>query len=169
MCVRPARPEDLPLLADVERSAGELFRAARLRSSLDFAHTVRLDLLRRAQADGTLWIATGAGDAPVGFVVFSRVGDTAFVDELSVAREAQGRGLGRALMGAAIDVARRRGCRAVTLTTFRDVPWNRPFYEKIGFRMLPEPELPPDLAAILADEASRGLLPDERCAMELRL
>ena len=61
-----------------------------------------------------------------------------------------------------------RGLPGVTLTTFRDVPWNEAFYASCGFRTLAADELTPALRDILADEAHAGLPPDRRCAM-LRL
>jgi hypothetical protein len=42
----------------------------------------------------------------------------------------------------------------VTLTTFRDVPWNAPFYRRLGFEVVDE--LPSGLAAIRAHEAMAG-------------
>ena len=65
--------------------------------------------------------------------------------------------------------ARGAGHRAVTLTTFRDIPWNAPFYESAGFRPLGAPEVGPGLAAIVRDEAARGLDPGQRLAMRREL
>ncbi len=45
------------------------------------------------------------------------------------------------------------------LTTFRDVPWNMPFYARLGFDEVAPNELTPALRAVLADEARRGLDP----------
>jgi hypothetical protein len=45
----------------------------------------------------------------------------------------------------------------VTLTTFRDVPWNRPWYERLGFRVLGEDELGPELRARRDEEEHLGL------------
>jgi hypothetical protein len=42
----------------------------------------------------------------------------------------------------------------VTLTTFRDVPWNGPFYAKLGFRELRH--LSPGLAAMREHERLIG-------------
>ncbi|RUQ46321.1 GNAT family N-acetyltransferase, partial [Corynebacterium pseudodiphtheriticum] len=50
---------------------------------------------------------------------------------------------------------------AVTLTTFKHVPWNAPFYTRLGFK----PETDPRLAQILADEYAHGFEPGSRCAM----
>jgi hypothetical protein len=46
-----------------------------------------------------------------------------------------------------IESARQAAYPAVTLTTFRDVPWNAPFYTRLGFSMLSELRLPAGLAA----------------------
>ena len=45
------------------------------------------------------------------------------------------------------DWAARQGLPAMTLVTFRGVPWNAPYYERLGFRELAAPEVTPGLAA----------------------
>ena len=55
-----------------------------------------------------------------------------------------------------LGVMRERGFPAVTLTTFRDVVWNAPYYERCGFRILLLGEVTPELAAIRRQEAERG-------------
>ena len=44
-----------------------------------------------------------------------------------------GRGIGRALLEAGCDWAAARGYAEITLATYRDVPWNGPFYASEGF------------------------------------
>lgn len=68
-----------------------------------------------------------------------------------------------------IESARQAAYPAVTLTTFRDVPWNAPFYTRLGFSMLSELRLPAGLAAKRALETEHGLPPETRCAMRLTL
>jgi hypothetical protein len=58
-----------------------------------------------------------------------------------------------------------RGDDAVTLSTFRDLGWNGPFYERLGFRVLGEVELTPGLAAVRAHEVDLGLDVDARVVM----
>jgi hypothetical protein len=58
---------------------------------------------------------------------------------------------------------------SLTLTTFRHVPFNAPFYARRGFAEIPAHEQGPELVAQLADEARRGLDPARRVAMRLRL
>lgn len=78
-------------------------------------------------------------------------------------------GIGRCLLRAAIHEGRLRNLASVTLTTFRDVPWNAPFYAMHGFLELGGSELDPRLLARLQDEAKRGFPRDQRCAMRLPL
>lgn len=53
--------------------------------------------------------------------------------------------------------AEARGHSAVTLSTFRDVRWNGPFYRKHGFVDLPEATWTPGMRAIREKEAKHGL------------
>ena len=53
----------------------------------------------------------------------------------------------------------------LTLTTFRAVPWNMAFYARLGFVEIPRGLLRPELAAVVFDEAARGLAPETRVAM----
>ena len=46
---------------------------------------------------------------------------------------------------------------ALTLTTFRDVPWNAPYYARCGFHILDGDEITAGLETIRAREAARGL------------
>jgi hypothetical protein len=53
----------------------------------------------------------------------------------------------------------------VTLTTFRDIPWNGPFYQSMGFEPIASEKLDTRLSAVLADEVRKGLPAARRCAM----
>ena len=86
---------------------------------------------------------------------FSACPDALHLWELAVRRDAQGKGLGKALVEATLALARARGLPAVTLSTFREIPWNAPFYARMGFRELPE--LNPRLAVIQLREDLLGL------------
>jgi predicted N-acetyltransferase YhbS len=80
-----------------------------------------------------------------------------------------GRGLGRALVVEVAEWARREGFPSVTLTTFRHLPWNGPFYARQGFSELAAAELGPELRAALDEEVEHGLDPAKRVAMRLDL
>ena len=166
MRIRPATPADLPRLQDIERAAGEPFRTLGMPEIAD-DEPPALDLLERFRKAGHAWVAEtteaaeAAGPRGVGRLVAYLIGepvDSAFhVEQVSVHPDAAHRGLGRALVAYAADRARDRGLTGLTLTTFAEVPWNAPYYERIGFRILAESELTPGLREIRAAEARHGL------------
>ena len=57
------------------------------------------------------------------------------------------------------------GLPALTLTTFRSVPWNAPYYARCGFVALSPAQLGPGLTEVLAAEAALGLDMTDRVAM----
>jgi hypothetical protein len=61
--------------------------------------------------------------------------------------------------------AKENGYPAVTLRTFRDVPWNAPFYEHRGFHVVDSAELSPEHVLLEDLERQRGLHPDIRVTM----
>ncbi|MBP1851455.1 GNAT family N-acetyltransferase [Rhizobium halophytocola] len=122
-------------------------------------------LHRTRIAAGLTWVSTDASGRPLGFITIERHDDTIHIAELSVGRAAQGHGHGRALMDAVIAAAMHSGAAAITLTTFRDVAWNRPFYERLGFSIVDDRTAGPRLIAVLQAEAQLGFDPATRCAM----
>jgi hypothetical protein len=45
----------------------------------------------------------------------------------------------------------------LTLTTFADVPWNAPYYARLGFEITPPNKITPGLREIRQYEAAAGL------------
>ncbi|HEY8574690.1 GNAT family N-acetyltransferase [Phenylobacterium sp.] len=119
-------------------------------------------------AEGLVWVAEDAGEL-IGFAACQHFMDALHLWEIAVRHDRQGKGAGRALMAAVTDEARARKAGAVTLTTFRDLPWNGPFYASLGFRALKPEELNGRLTAILMRERRLGLDMNARCAMRLPL
>lgn len=101
----------------------------------------------------------------MGFAACQACADALHLWELAVREAAQGHGFGKALVLEALALARRRGLRAVTLSTFRDIPWNGPFYAALGFVEVPVSELNPRLQTIRMRESLLGLPVDRRIAM----
>lgn len=163
--VRLAPRAHAALFPAIEQSAGEAFRAIPdLAWIADHVVSPAEDYLPMIAA-GTVWEAV-EGETPVGVLLGEVTGDTLHVWELSVLHSHQKQGLGRRLMAAAADHARAANLTAVTLTTFRSVPWNGPFYASLGYRMLETP-LPDGLQTLIDNENARGLA--DRCAMRLAL
>ncbi len=161
--VRLARVDELPALERIEREAGARFESIPALADLPEVLTPP-DALPPALARGQVWVAA-AGEDLVGFAYADLVDDAVHLEELDVLSTWGRRGIGAALVEAVVADARRRGLPAVTLTTFRDVPWNAPYYERLGFRVLAESELGPGIHGLLAHEERRGLPRALRVAM----
>lgn len=167
--IRHARADDAPRLPDIERSAGQVFREiADLAWIADDAVQPE-DLHLALIGGGAAWVAVDQSDLPIGFLNGALVDGNLHIRELAVRRDQQGRGVGRALLEAARRWAIGRNLPAITLTTFRTVPWNEPFYRSIGFRTLDAEALPDALSGILDAEVAAGLPRERRCAMRLAL
>ncbi|MGX1586836.1 GNAT family N-acetyltransferase [Brevundimonas diminuta] len=165
--VRPTRGTDIDRLEAVERSAATLFRALPDLAWIADDHVAGPDTHRTAVAQGLSWVAVDAADQPIGFLIAAEADTDLHILELSVTDEHQGRGAGRALMAAARHAAEARAKQALTLTTFSTVPWNAPFYARLGYAALTFAETPAYLRETLAAEAAHGLT--DRVAMRLTL
>jgi len=162
-----ARPRDLHLIAAIELAAAQLLRGHVPDTVLN--EITSKQQLREAQTGGRLWVAL-ADDTPVGFAhVEVLEPNAAHLEEIDVHPDHGRRGLGRRLVAEVCGWAEQRGDLAVTLTTFRDVPWNMPFYARFGFQEIPTGALTPALRSVLRDEARRGLDPARRVAMSWRV
>lgn len=122
--IRPVRADELVLLPALEAAADTMFGPFDLGTfpgpgtPADFAAAL---------------IVLVAGDPPVGLCRIDAVGEGAHLEQLSVHPDHGGRGIGRALLRAGIEWAAGRGYPELTLCTYRDVPWNGPFYASEGF------------------------------------
>ena len=156
MLIRPARPADLASLRDIEHAAGLVFRDIGMADIADddLPSLEELDEYRRG---GRAWVAVDGDDRPVAYLIADRVDGNLHVEQVSVDPAHAHQGIGRALIEHLASLARAEGVRALTLTTFTDVPWNAPYYERCGFRRLTEDELTPGLRAIREREAEHGL------------
>ena len=167
--LRRARVDDAEALPDIERSAARLFAQDPELTWLAAAAVTSSAEHRQHIATSPVWVVEAADTGIVGFLSAAVAGSHLHVQELSVAREAQGQGLGRQLLLAAIEHARGQGLLAVTLTTFRALPWNEPFYRRCGFATLAAQQIDPRLQQLLDEEAAHGLPRHRRCAMRLDL
>ncbi|QFU17563.1 GNAT family N-acetyltransferase [Microvirga thermotolerans] len=162
--IRPSRPDDLERLAAVERSAATVyFEALGIRAGIP--ETMPPAVLRACHEAGLVWVAADGSGDPVGFLAAAEVDGIPFVKEMSVHRDHQGRGLGRRLMEALAGHAAQRGRAALALTTDRFIPFNAPFYARLGFVELPPGEATEGLRRILAEEAAQGFDPRRRVLM----
>jgi GNAT superfamily N-acetyltransferase len=170
--VRHAQSADLPFLASIEHEAAALFADWPTELGLDAEALKEIDSIqtfREAQESGRLWVAVDANDAPVGLALVHRIDGAAHLEEMDVLPPHGRKGLGAALLEAVCSWAKENGYPSVTLSTFRDVPWNKPFYASHGFQVVEPNDLSPALQHVVDLEHQRGLRTDLRVIMRRAL
>lgn len=167
--IRLARPADAATLPAIERSAAELFRLDPTLAWLADADVADAALHFQAIEHANVWVAENSDGQLAGFLRAVEIDDQLHVEELSVSQHFQGRGIGRKLLLGVIEHARQRQLEAITLTTFRDLPWNAPFYQRMGFTLLSAHETAAYVVEFLNSEIAHGFPGERRCAMRLTL
>ena len=145
MTIRVADPSEWDLLREIEDFADQMF----LEVGIGPFNTLDED-----DHLATAAVVLVSGNPAREFACVDVVDGVAHLWQLSVHPSSGRQGIGRALVEAVCDWACSNGYPAVTLTTFRDVPWNAPFYSRLGFRTLDE--LSPGLSAIRQHEKELG-------------
>ncbi len=152
-----ARSDEVDTLVEVEAAAGEMFRDVGLDAIADDDEPAAEDLLTAIAAQ-TIWVAE-VGGRVVGYAWTLDLGRPGrplpHLEQLSVRPEHGGRGIGTVLVEEAMRWARRQGGTDLTLTTFRDVWFNRPWYERRGFEVLSDDHLIRDEARLNVGGAAR--------------
>ena len=166
--IRKADRDDVVYLPAIERRAAQLFadRLDALGLTADGLNQVNsLEDLARACQARMLWVAQDTAGERVGFALVLDFGDYAHLDELSVVPEHGQRGVGSALLSQVCEWATAAGYSAVTLRTFRHVPWNAPFYQRRGFCIIDSAKLTSRHIELEQAEQQQGLCTDLRVAM----
>lgn len=159
--LRLARPQDAATMPQIELAAAAAFAnepaidPARSRREADYAR-----LIRRGHC-----LVAHCGEVMAGFLAAEPFSRELHIWEMDVAPPYQRRGIGAGLVRASQIDARNTGFKALTLTTFRDLAWNAPFYARLGFEEVTALDAHPRLAGELANEVDDGLPAERRCAM----
>jgi GNAT superfamily N-acetyltransferase len=167
--IRPGLSDDTAALPGIEREAGTRFRPHQQELGISdemLEQVTPASQVEEALRVGGLWVAEDPNGAIVGFAVAREWGEVAHLDELNVIPAHGRRGIGKQLVLAVCAWAREKGCKKMTLATFRGIPWNAPFYQKLGFRPVEAVELSDRHLLVVESERSRGLRMDRRVIME---
>lgn len=162
--IRHARPADLDALPAVEVRAGALFAEAGLSDIADHepGDVESISAFMRA---GAVHVAVSDRGEPVGFALTGLLDGVAHLYELAVDPAHGRRGLGVRLIAAACGYGVSKGCRAMTLSTFRDLAWNGPFYARLGFNEVTRPNWTPGMHVLHAREIDLHLPVERRFFM----
>lgn len=170
--IRQGERRDIAALPGIEREAGTLFYPYLQDTGLTKEVLTFTSSAAEAEAacnGGGLWVAETATGEIVGFAIVFDWGTTAHLDELDVLPEHGRHGVGTSLVRAVCQWARESGYHRVTISTFRNIPWNEPFYVKHGFRAVSPIELDDMHRQLVESERARGLRTDVRVIMEYRI
>jgi len=166
--IRPALPDDSPRLQDIELATHEQFRA------IGYDNVAKdppdsIEVVNRYATGSRSWVAVNDEGEVIGYILLDAVDGAAHIEQVTVHPAHQRTGVGKALIEHASQWARHMEYLAITLTTFSEVPWNKPLYEHLGFRVLDDDEVGPELRAVQFHEAEKGFGPAGRVAMRLNL
>ena len=155
---------DIPRLIEIERASIALYATLDEHAFAAEGDVLDAEELGHGLREGVIFVVED-GDGPKAFAMLWIVDGRPHLKQLSVVPEAQRRGMGRALIQASLDWARAGRFDEITLTTFRDVPWNAPFYRRLGWREFVVGRDRPELSAIIAEEDEAGYPASLSCAM----
>ena len=166
--IKLAGSEHLSAIPAIELAASAMFAESDL--PLEIRYLVSEDeLLQEAQSEARLWVALTEDRTPVGFAMADIIDSRAHLDEMDVIPDFGRQGIGTRLVHTLIDWARSGNYPEITLITFRYLPWNAPFYEKMGFVSMEPSEIGEELTSLLHEEGEAGIDVRKRVCMKLDL
>lgn len=150
-------------LPELERAAGARFRAVGM-ADIAEGGTTPLSILEERAAADRLYVALDTHGALVGFLIWSPKDALAYIEEVSVHPAHAGNRLAARMIGR-LEADTRGRFPALTLATFRDVPWNAPYYASLGFREMPLGDAGPDHLENWRHQQAQGLDMSKRLFM----
>ncbi|MGB3626340.1 MAG: GNAT family N-acetyltransferase [Henriciella sp.] len=148
LAISPATPDDVDRIIEIDLAAGQLFAPTGLLTDEALDDHVPADILLNAVDAGFLDVARTEDGGAVGFVLVSEKGAGLYLDQISVDPAHGKMGVGRMLMDNLFDKAARLGVSHISLSTFRDLRWNAPFYRRLGFEEIARHDFEPYMVDI---------------------
>ncbi|KAF2120753.1 acyl-CoA N-acyltransferase [Lophiotrema nucula] len=152
--IRLATPSDIPHIMKIHKEAYQTFRDHGM-AMPDFEPSPG-DFLSSLN-DEKLWVAE-ENSSCAGFIQADAFcnGDsdfyTAYIRQVSVSTAHARKGVGKQLIEFVEGWARELELQGIDLTTYKDIPWNAPYYERLGYSTLGREELCKDNASDVHDE-----------------
>ncbi|MFE3546345.1 GNAT family N-acetyltransferase [Nocardia sp. NPDC059177] len=166
--IRLATEADIAALQEIERRAGAPFAEVGMTAVAE-DEPPTADTLREFITAERAWVWPDPAGHPIGYLVLGLVDGQPHIDQVSVDPAHAGLRIGKRLIDHAVTWASAHGLHEITLTTFTQVPWNGPYYERLGFHYIPAAEETPELRAIRAAEIAHGLDEWPRASMRAEL
>ena len=165
---RLARPDEIDTLVAIDDDASQLYAEHGIRVELGpdhpFARAERARWLRAAEL-GRAFVALDEAGTAVGFAALDLIDGAPYLDQLAVRRAAMRRGLGARLLALAESWARSVGGSSVWLTTYAHLPFNRPYYERHAYVIVPEASWGAGIRHHVHEQRCHLPAPEQRIAM----
>jgi GNAT superfamily N-acetyltransferase len=173
--IRDCTRGEIPLLGPIDLSANPVFATwGHPEFASDLFESIPNDVAETAIGEGRLLACDvvhldGTSQLIGWLVMFDRPnGDTA-IGQISIQADHMGHGYGVPLLHAAIERCRNAQRRSIVLNTQIDVPWNRPWYERFGFAVVPPEEWDDEMREGTREQTESGLDWTTRVHMRLTL
>ncbi len=163
VAIRPALPSEIEIVREIERASAQRFIG--LMDSLAADEPSPAPVLADRIGAGGLLVAEADGGLAA-FVMFRPIGDSLYIEQIDVLPAFERRRIGAGLIETVAQRARVENRPRLTLSTFREVPWNAPYYRRLGFVDVPDNDLAPVLLEIRREHLARGLDESARVFME---
>ena len=163
--IRQPRPDELEALREIERDAGRAFADIGM-PEIAVDPPAPIEELEAYRVAGNAWVAVDPGNRPVAYLLVRPVDGCAHIEQVSVASAHARRGIGAALIDRLAALSAAESIPALTLTAFRDVPWNAPYYGRIGFEVVEPADQGPQLRELVEREATS--IPSEAPRVAMR-
>lgn len=154
--VRLAAAHEVSLLPAIEMASAQRFHNS-LHPNAAYGQPISVGLHASWLAHDGVWVAESPRGEIVGFADWIPLALDMYVVEVDVHPEHAGKRLGSQLLDALELFGGRLGFERMVLRTFRDVPWNEPYYLTLGFEPMEREREHMELANVRAQEASVGL------------
>ena len=163
LAIRPALRTEIDAIRDLERASSQRFLGV-MDALADDEPTPAEVLAQRLARDGLL--AATLDEELAAFVMFRPLENGLYIEQIDVAPAFEGRRIGATLIDAVAERAARAGLARLMLSTFRDVPWNAPYYRRLGFVDIADDALSAALQAVRREHLARGLDEGARLFMQ---
>lgn len=159
-----AAAEEIPTLVEIDVAAAMLFADTGLISDEGLLDHVPEDVIAAGIEAREVFLAREHHGHPIGFTLTSERGGTLYLDQISVHPDHGQQGVGSGLLKRVIEDAKDRKFKRLTLSTFRKVAWNAPFYRKAGFKEIKPAKLENWMIALQESMTQTDL--SQRCFMQ---
>ena len=147
---RAAAQDDLAAMAEISVEA-----RSRYRTMSSFAYVAETPAIAEHRfLEGRAIVAVTPAQTVLGFALTRPLDDLLLLDNISTSSRCRSQGVGKRLLDAVLEQATTERYPAVALTTFREPPWNGPWFRRFGFAQMPDGLIGPALRALIKHQSS---------------